>query len=317
MSVKANEPGAYKTVKNLRTVRAAFISALLLLPPVVLADSAYEVYAQMSQQDCLNTDNEATLDALSAAALPSYPGQGLSGTVRRPGEVVFAYGNSLPQILCQVLELTDVAFEPGELIETVQIGDGARWSVQSAQSGSAVGKMQQHLVIKPFDSGLRTSLLVTTDKRTYHLTLKSSLKGFMPMVRFTYPEDEIKRLNAKARELAAYQERNTIAGTGVTVDQLCFAYELDGDEDLKPVRVFNDGRKTFIELSAAFKGAPLPALLCVEQEGGLFSGDKLSVVNYRVQGTRYVLDGVPSHLRLLSGGDGGLSCDIRLHTSKS
>ncbi len=277
----------------------------------VHADSAYEVYALQANQDYLDAANYAALDALAAQEECGMDGRGLCGAVRRPGEVVFVYGSSRPQILCQVLELTDIAFEPGELLQSVQIGDGARWSVQSALSGNHLGA-QQHLIIKPFDSGLKTSLVVTTDKRTYHLALKSSLEGFMPMVRFTYPEQELQRMNVQLQQKQDYVARNTVAGTHVTLDELNFKYAISGDEALKPERVFNDGRKTIIELpEQLLRAGQMPALLCVNADGGLFSEDALSTVNYRVQGARYVLDGVPSHLRLLSGDD-GLSCDIRL-----
>lgn len=275
------------------------------------ADSAYEVYAQSAEPDYLTADNFYTLDRLEQVNQRGSQGRGLSGSVRRPGEVVFAYGTSRPEIICQVLELTDIGFAPGEIINSVQIGDAARWSVQSALSGSAGGG-QQHLIIKPFDSGLKTSLVVTTNERTYHLGLKSSLAGFMPTVRFSYPEDEIKILNQQALQAQEYKKRNTIAGTNVTVDSLNFNYEITGDEKLKPLRVFNDGSRTFIELKPETAGKTLPALLVVHKEGGLFSDDHLSVANYRFNGSRFILDGVPDHLRLLLGSEDALSCDIKL-----
>lgn len=290
-------------------------AALLCLCQPAHADSAYEAYAQLSNQDYLTAENFEALQKLEAVNAKGFAGHGLSGSVRRPGEVVFAYGTSRPEIICQVLELTDIGFKPGEIINSVQIGDGARWSVQSALSGTPQGQ-QQHLIVKPFDSGLKTWLLVTTNERTYHLALKSSIEGFMPMVRFAYPEDAIKALNAKAVQEADYKKRNTIAGTNVTVDKLNFNYELDGDEELKPLRVFNDGAKTFIELKPGLSGKKLPALLVVNQEGGLFSEDKLSIANYRVSGARFILDGVPSHLRLILGDDGGPECDIKLKDSR-
>ncbi len=294
--------------RNLSVMSAAFAAAL----PPAFADSAYDSYAALSNSSVLTEENYQTLDQLTARSQTGEYGRGLSGAVRRPGEVVFAYGASRPEILCQVLELTDIALQAGESINSVQIGDGARWAVQSAVSGTPAGLLQQHLIVKPFDTGLQTSLLITTDKRTYHVALKSSLEGFMPMVRFTYPEEAVMQLSREAAQKADYQARNQVAGTGVTVDDLCFAYEFTGDEELKPLRVFNDGKKTIIELPAALLRQELPALLVVSQKGGIFSSDKLAAVNYRVQGARYVLDGVPRRLRLLSGGRDGQSCDITL-----
>jgi len=42
------------------------------------------------------------------------------------------------------------------------------------------------LIVKPRDIGLTTSLVVTTDHRTYHLMLVSHEKEFMHSVRFVY-----------------------------------------------------------------------------------------------------------------------------------
>lgn len=267
----------------------------------VQADSAYDSYAAMSGSEVLTPEDLQLLQELNRRNHSRRTDPVLSGMVQRPGEVVFAFGSSRPQILCQVLELTDIAFEPGEILQSVQIGDAARWSVESALSGT--GSMAvQHLVIKPFDSGIATSLLVTTDRRSYHLALKSSLSGFMPQVRFVYPSEQTKALSIQAAQQAAYRERNTVQGTGVTVDELDFAYEISGDEALKPLRVFNDGRRTFLEF-AEFKGGRMPALLVVNQAGGLFSDDRQALVNYRVQGRRFVVDGVPEHMRLVLGED--------------
>ena len=65
-----------------------------------------------------------------------------------------------------------------------------------------------HLIIKPLDEGLKTSLVVTTTKRTYHLLLQSSFDRFMHYVTFNYPEDpEVAALEQKrAAELAALQK---------------------------------------------------------------------------------------------------------------
>src|SRR4029077_55364 len=46
---------------------------------------------------------------------------------------------------------------------------------------------QPHLIIKPFDRGMTTSVVVTTTRRSYHLTLRSTDQQYMHAVSFTYP----------------------------------------------------------------------------------------------------------------------------------
>ena len=106
----------------------------------------------------------------------------------------------------------------------------------------------QHLIIKPLDVGLETSLFVTTNRRSYHLRLRSHRTQYMPQVSFTYPEDAMAKWeNMRSREVKERQEK-TIPGTGEYLGDLNFDYEVSGSAPWKPVRVFNDGNKTIIQM---------------------------------------------------------------------
>ena len=48
-----------------------------------------------------------------------------------------------------------------------------RWVVGDTTSGAGDAK-QVHVVVKPFAPGLKTNLVITTDRRTYHLALEST-----------------------------------------------------------------------------------------------------------------------------------------------
>ena len=89
------------------------------------------------------------------------------------GAVQFTWPAEIPSIVCAVLQVTDVALEPGEAITSVSTGDNLRWSVEAVVSGEGPAQ-QPHLIIKPFDRGLVTSVVVTTTRRSYHLTLRST-----------------------------------------------------------------------------------------------------------------------------------------------
>ncbi len=98
----------------------------------------------------------------------------------------------IPSIVCAVLQVTDVALEPGEAITSVSTGDNLRWSVEAVVSGEGAAQ-QPHLIIKPFDRGLATSVIVTTTRRTYRLTLRSTDQQYMHAVSFTYPGEPQKQ----------------------------------------------------------------------------------------------------------------------------
>ena len=108
------------------------------------------------------------------------------------GSVIFRYNESYPSIVCAILQVTDIELQPGEVVTQVNVGDTTRWSVESAVSGSGL-EQTQHLIVKPRDIGLTTSLVVTTDHRTYHLVLVSDEKEFMHSVRFVYDRENAQR----------------------------------------------------------------------------------------------------------------------------
>ena len=80
-----------------------------------------------------------------------------------------------------------------------------------------------------------------------------------------------------------------------------FKYAIDGAVAWKPVRVYNDGVRTVIQMPAAMAQTEAPALLVVRKEGGLFTDDETVQVNYRVQGDRYIVDTVFDKAILIAG----------------
>ncbi len=255
------------------------------------------------------------LDEADRKVLADLEGTGRSaipGGAYRPGEVVFEYGSGHHSVVCAVLELCDIALEPGERILDAQIGDSARWSVDTAASGSG-GAQVSHLVIKPLAAGIRTSLIVTTDRRAYHLRLKASADQYMPSVRFTYPGRGFSALTGGGAPASSAPSRQAPSSSGridVGGAQPGYAdpagaeaadygdeamhdsdYEITGDEQSMPERVFFDGRRTIVRM--ALGTARMPVLIL---NGG---------ANYRVSGTDYIIDGriAAASLVLTEGGE--------------
>lgn len=222
------------------------------------------------------------------------PMAGSGGTVR------FAYGLAQPSIVCAVLQVCDVELQPGEQVNSLQIGDQERWSVEPAISGGAAGEVQ-HLIIKPHDVGLETSLVVATNRRTYHIRLRSHRTDFMPRVAFTYPEEATAKWEALRNREAKERREATLPASGEYLGDLNFDYTLSGNASWKPVRVYNDGRKTVLQMPAAMAQTEAPTLLVVRKEGGVFSDDETVMVNYRVQGNRYIVDAVFDKAILIAG----------------
>jgi P-type conjugative transfer protein TrbG len=213
--------------------------------------------------------------------------------------VRFTFGASLPVIICAPLQVCDVELQPGEQVRSVQVGDNVRWSVEPAVTGVSPLEVQ-HVIVKPADVGLRTSLVVTTDRRTYRMKLSSDRTQYMASVSFAYPEDAQARWSELAGSRKARSARSSTLGreskngpetrTDV-LRALSFNYELEGDDPpWKPVRVYNDGLQTVIEMPFAMKQTEAPTLLIIRSEGGVFTSDDLLQVNFHADGTKYIVD---------------------------
>lgn len=215
------------------------------------------------------------------------------------GSVRFIYGAQQINIVCAVLQVCDVELQPGEQVNNLNAGD-PRFTVEPAVSGAGATEVQ-HLILKPLDVGLHTTLAVTTNRRTYHLNLRSHRTEFMPWVSFIYPEDALAKWDAiRSREVKVKQEQ-TIPQTREYLGDLHFKYDLAGSAPWKPVRVYNDGVKTVIQMPAAMAQTEAPTLLIVRKDGGLFSDDETVMVNYRVQNDRYIVDAVFDKAILIAG----------------
>lgn len=216
--------------------------------------------------------------------------------VNGQGDVIFTYGAQSPNVLCSVLTVCDIELEAGEVINSVNLGDPSRWNVEPAVTGYGENQTQ-HILIKPMDVGLNTNMLIATDRRGYRIDLTSTQSKYYPHVLFSYPEKLLAQFNAKRMVEQERKEKQSITtdvqtGAKTYLGDLNFNYEVNGNVSWKPIRVYDDGQKTIIELPKEVKYAKAPALMLLSRKGGLFTDEKTDIINYRLQANRYVVDGI-------------------------
>ena len=188
---------------------------------------------------------------------------------------------ALYQLYAAVNQVSDVALEVGEKLVSVSAGDTVRWVVGDTTSGE--GKdAQVHILVKPIGADLETNLVITTDRRTYHLEMRSSQATYMASVSWTYPGSELVSLKKSRAEMDA--ATNAVAEVGVKLDELRFRYRIEGDAPWKPTQVFDDGAKVYIQFPPGLAQSEAPPLFVIGPDG------KPALVNYRVRGTTYIVD---------------------------
>lgn len=217
--------------------------------------------------------------------------RGKTGLVTRgaDGKVIFLYGEVQPSVVCSPLQVCDIELQGGEIVRDVLVGDTVRWKVEPATSGASGGQAI-HLIVKPTEPGLVTSMVVTTSRRTYHLQLKSHPTQYMARVGFDYPEDVSNRL----ADINARIEASTIPGAGVPAEQLNFGYSINGSARFRPTRVYTDGTKTYIQFSESVAPRDVPVLFVV-------SGGQNRIVNYRMRSNMMIVDYCIDRAILISG----------------
>jgi type IV secretion system protein TrbG len=180
--------------------------------------------------------------------------------------------------------LTTIMLRPGEKLLAKAAGDTVRWVLGETAEGS--GPNQQVVVLlKPIRGGLKTNIVLTTDQRTYLLEASSREGGaYTSAVSWNYPQEQMAALAAAQ----AAQAQTAVAAPALAVDQLHFGYKVapvhGKPPRWQPLRVFDDGTKTYIQFPINMAATEAPPLFLVGP------GDKAELVNYRYLNGYYVVD---------------------------
>lgn len=215
------------------------------------------------------------------------------------GEIEFVYGTAEPKIVASPLKISDLILQRGEQISNVEIGDKIRWNIDASESGEQ--NEIEHVLIKPLDAGLKTNMVITTNKRTYHIALTSTKDQYMSKVSFIYPDDIKNKILHRKIQKRIIRRLNTIPETNDYLGNLDFEYNIIGKAPWKPIRVYNDGHKTIIQLPYEVEDQEAPILLAIERDGTFFKDPQTRMINYRLKNERYIVDSVFDKAMLIKG----------------
>lgn len=190
---------------------------------------------------------------------------------------------ALYQVYAAPGQVTDIALQPGEQLVgsgPVAAGDTVRWIIGDTESGAGE-RRQVHILVKPTRPDLQTNVVINTDRRTYHLELRSTPSTYMASVSWTYPQDQLIALRRQNLRAAEAQP----VAAGVDISRLNFRYRIEGDAaPWRPLRAFDDGSKVYIEFPSGIGQGEMPPLFVVGPSG------KSELVNYRARQNYYVVD---------------------------
>lgn len=285
----------------------------------------YEMFGEIKEKVTpREIDKKADAIAKEYAKAKSVP----LPTSGRGGSVQYVFGTTTPRILCRPLRVTDIELEPGERITNAPfVGDTVNWAVLPSASGSG-SRMTYHVIVKPAMPDIATNLIVHTDRRTYMFDLVSSKQLYTPHVTFSYPdqietswESFFQQMAKDPREVLTEREAENYGQRMMSQDvirshkkteeakeiqalsdvlkgQINYNYKIQAKKrgiEWKPVNVYDDGLKTYIEFPTNLDSMEAPVFM-------LLNGRTTKeMVNYRKVGNTYVVDRLFKRGVLLAG----------------
>lgn len=251
---------------------------------------------------CSMSDVKLSSTALAAVRVSEkWRGESNEPAAGPDGRVLYSFGAGLPTVVCAPLRVCMIELQAGErIVGEPQIGDSVRWNISPAMYGAGADATSV-IVLKPTMAGLDTNLLIATDRRAYYLRLISKPEEYVARVAFQYPEDDNARKwhqQMVDQELAAKKARagSDTPAAMLAVDKLNFGYRINGaNEQLRPLRVYDDGAKTYIQMPPEIQYREAPVLLVMGTDG------KGEMTNYRVRQQTYIVDRLFDRAQLVLG----------------
>lgn len=179
--------------------------------------------------------------------------------------------------------VSTLLLEPGEVLIDIAAADTARWSVSNTLSGD-----RALLIVKPSAPKLKTNIVLVTDRRAYLIEAVSAAgEVYTAQAAWTYPATPVPPPVPDPEPAPEPPPR-----------QLHEDYVLKaprkGPPPWLPEKVWDDGRRTFVQFPEDIAASDMPPLLIRTTEG-------LELVNYRINGRRYEIDRIFSEAELRLG----------------
>lgn len=244
-------------------------------------------------------------------ALALYQRSGNAPIIKKSGFMQYPFGESEPVLTCRLFRTCSIELQPGEQLRGAVVGDPVAWDVGKMIS-ERDGLPIYHIIVKPRRNGLASNLIVTTNRRTYFIGLVSKQDGYVRQLKFYYPHDDF----------GAYQGRDSVAVTEtngpfeivakpeidnlrsknkLAHEELNFEYDIEGEDvSWKPERVYDDGKRVYIQWSKEMPVEEHPGLFLEKGQG---SKRRLLQTNWRVDSDRRVVivDGLFKRAHLIAG----------------
>lgn len=197
------------------------------------------------------------------------------------------YPNTVYHFVGHYMNHTYIEFDEGETVSTISTPKPTAWHL--VPTGN-------RLFIKPVEDDANTTMTVMTNMRTYFFELHAAeSKGpfdkdlnFFIKFRYQKPQD-----GATDEDGSVIQYSSTSLPDLSHPERYNFNYTMSGDEIISPIKVFDDGKFTYMQFDD--NNGIVPAIFIVDNEG--FE----EIANFRVVGDYMVVERLSAVFSLRNG----------------
>ena len=272
-----------------------FTLALFLTPPAfaqsslqpvpTLSESSLEI-AEGSEPTAQDEGYQSPIDVLTE----KYKETGRAEVLEQSGRIVYPFGHKQPVLRCSQLRACAIKLQQGEQVISAVPGDPIRWSIKKTEMGPQ--SSIPILVVKPKAEDITSNLIVTTDKRMYHLTLDSPpteqgsetnpMADYTREVAYYYPDEQIEQERTRVQQVQQQQASEIPLGPNISLTDIDMGWRFNKGEHFpwRPLGVFAAGDKLFIQMPPSATTAPT---LYARGPGG-----ELRIINYSLVNGHYV-----------------------------
>ena len=257
------------------------------------------------QNRSLQAMQKALVSAYQAGQLQTLPPIAGSG-----GEILYAYGNSLPTLVTAPMHTSIIMLRPGSHPAIATGAPASEWSVHAVMAGD-----QPEVTVMPKFEGLHTDLVIPATSASgkpmnYVIELTSDQRHYTPLLGFYYPGQDITTWNQQATAASAAKQKaadETVAALpNLTAANLDFDWKVHcsgggwfSSSDcggIKPQRVFSDNGHVYIQFKPgqATHGG-IPSSLAENSAG------QNAIINAQFRDGYYIVDSLPHKILLIAG----------------
>lgn len=235
--------------------------------------------------------------------LQVYADGGRPEVLKTSNAIIYPHGVYQPVLTCTILRICVIELEPSEILYSLGAGDHVRWNIDHGTTGP--GGNTVYVTVVPTDYDITTNLIISTDRRMYHMTLDSPpqkrgpdslnpMEAYTRHVKFYYP--------SKHRVISQPAQESESPAVGANLDDLNYGYtwRIENDFPWQPLAVFDDGKRVYLRIPDAVEsgGVLLIGKENASRAGSYILREDFLIIEHLFDEARIVLPGPKKRKRI-------------------